>query len=204
MKLTLMQEKILNIAERLIQTMGYNAFSYKDIALEVGIKTSSIHYYYPSKEDLAGAVIDWQLSRISSLLDNLKTDASLSLQERLLALVDGVMSLTLHDGMKMCLGGMLASDVVSLSEQVRSKVRSFFNVLETWIRKELKDVGGALTQQRNSKSNLVGPKYNLQETSELDLSKYLIIQLEGGLLMARLYEDLSYIELVKRFIRERF
>ena len=57
MKITTTQEKILTTAESLIQTMGYNAFSYKDIAQVVGIKTSSIHYYYPAKEDLAAVIV---------------------------------------------------------------------------------------------------------------------------------------------------
>lgn len=104
MKLTLMQEKILNTAESLIQKMGYNGFSYKDIALIVGIKTSSIHYYYPTKEDLAAAVIDWQLERLLIVLNELKCNATLSLQGKLLHVVDIILSLTLHDEMKMCLG----------------------------------------------------------------------------------------------------
>lgn len=119
MKLTTMQEKILNTAESLIQQMGYNAFSYKDIALVVGIKTSSIHYYYPTKEDLAVAVIEWQLERLSFSLDELKVNPSLSLQQKLLKLVDLVLSVTLNNDMKMCLGGMLASDVVSLPEKLK-------------------------------------------------------------------------------------
>jgi TetR/AcrR family transcriptional repressor of nem operon len=93
MKLTLMQEKILDTAESLIQKMGYNAFSYKDIAAVVGIKTSSIHYYYPTKEDLVLAVIDWQLSRLSLFLKELDR-GKLSLQQKLLILVDTVLSIT--------------------------------------------------------------------------------------------------------------
>lgn len=131
MKITLMQEKILNTAESLIQRLGYNAFSYKDIAQTVGIKTSSIHYYYPTKEDLAIAVIEWQLNRLSLILDNIKFNTSLSWKEKLLNLVDAVMSLTLDDEMKMCLGGMFASDVFSLPERVRIKARFF--LIACWL-----------------------------------------------------------------------
>lgn len=105
--------------------MGYNAFSYKDIALIVGIKTSSIHYYYPTKEDLAVAVIDWQLERVLLVLNELKSNQALTLQAKLLHVVDVILSLTLHDEMKMCLGGILASDVLSLPEKLKKKVRHF-------------------------------------------------------------------------------
>lgn len=191
MKLTMMQEKILNTAESLIQKMGYNAFSYKDIADVVGIKTSSIHYYYPTKEDLAVAVVDWQLNRLALFLNELKSNTSLSLQQRLLNLVDQVVSLTLHDEMKMCLGGMLASDVISLPEKVKVKVRFFFNVLEKWIKEEI------------SKGNSNKTTENALFQSD-DLPRYLLVQLEGGLLMSRLYEDNSYIETVKHFIKRVF
>lgn len=190
MKLTLMQEKILATAEHLIQKMGYNAFSYKDIAQVVGIKTSSIHYYYPAKEDLAVAVIDLQLYQLSFFLNELKYNSSLSLQQKLLSLVDKVMSLTFHDEMKMCLGGMLASDVMSLPEKVKVKVRSFFNVLEQWIKE-------AISEGISDKEwvDIIQPEA---------LPRDLLVQLEGGLLMSRLYEDSSYAETVKHFIKRIF
>lgn len=188
MKLTMMQEKILNAAESLIQKMGYHAFSYKDIALIVGIKTSSIHYYYPTKEDLAVAVIDWQLERVLIVLNELKFNNALSLQEKLLHVVDVILSLTLHDEMKMCLGGILASDVLSLPEKLKNKVRHFFNALEKWI-KELLDI-------ESYKNNSVDALY-----SKDNLPKYLLIQIEGGLLMSRLYHDFTYIDIVKQFIK---
>lgn len=190
MKITMMQERILTTAESLIQKMGYNAFSYKDIAQVVGIKTSSIHYYYPAKEDLAAAVIDWQLNRLSLFLNELQCNSSLSLQQKLLSLVDKVISLTLHDEMKMCLGGMLASDVISLTEKVKVKVRTFFNVLENWIKEAI--------------SEGISDKQRLDIGQPEELSRYILVQLEGGLLMARLYEDISYVETVKQYIKRKF
>jgi TetR/AcrR family transcriptional repressor of nem operon len=45
--------KIIDAAENMIRSGGYNGFSFRDIAAEIGIKSSSVHYYYPRKEDLA-------------------------------------------------------------------------------------------------------------------------------------------------------
>lgn len=188
MNITTMQEKILTAAESLIQTMGYNAFSYKHIAEVVGIKTSSIHYYYPSKDDLAIAVIDWQSARLSVLLAELKSNTVLSLQQTLIALVDIIMTLTLHDNKKMCLGGMLASDVGSLSEKVTMRVRVFFYTLEQWIETVLNENSAPQSSWRTL-------------FSATELSRHLIVQLEGGLLMSRLYDDVAYIETVKQCIK---
>lgn len=49
---------IIALAEGLIRTRGYNAFSYKDIAGTLGIKNAAVHYHFPSKSDLGRAVIE--------------------------------------------------------------------------------------------------------------------------------------------------
>ena len=45
--------KLLDSAERYTKSQGFNAFSYRDLQNEVGVKTSSIHYHFPTKKDLA-------------------------------------------------------------------------------------------------------------------------------------------------------
>jgi TetR/AcrR family transcriptional repressor of nem operon len=52
------KEKIIALATELIETKGYSAFSYQDIADRLGIKKASIHYHFPSKESLGLAVFD--------------------------------------------------------------------------------------------------------------------------------------------------
>ncbi|WP_045097551.1 TetR/AcrR family transcriptional regulator [Legionella fallonii] len=186
MNYTETQENILNAAESLIQKRGYNAFSYKDISAIVGIKTSSIHYHYPSKEDLAVAVIDWQLHKIVTPLDEIKGQKELSAKEKLIALIDAITALTYNDEKKMCLGGMLASDALSLPESVQSKARYFFNILYYWIEEVL------------AAGRLLG-EVNLLYPID-DFAHYLILQIEGSLLMSRLYGDAADINLVKQFI----
>ena len=46
------RDQLLAHAEKLIRTRGCNGFSYRDLAEHVGVKTSSIHYYFPGKDDL--------------------------------------------------------------------------------------------------------------------------------------------------------
>ena len=52
------REKIIKLATGLIETSGYSGFSYQDIAAKLKIKKASIHYHFPSKEDLGLAVFD--------------------------------------------------------------------------------------------------------------------------------------------------
>ncbi len=43
---------ILDVAQELVQSRGYNGFSYRDIALRLGVRNAAIHYHFPSKGDL--------------------------------------------------------------------------------------------------------------------------------------------------------
>ena len=46
------RSRILDVAERLVQTRGFNGFSYADIAAEVGITKASLHYHFATKAEL--------------------------------------------------------------------------------------------------------------------------------------------------------
>ncbi len=48
---------IMDAAERRMQLGGFGGFSFREMAADVGIKSSSVHYHFPTKEDLAAAVI---------------------------------------------------------------------------------------------------------------------------------------------------
>ena len=52
------RRELLDLAETLVRTRGYNGFSYRDLAEQIGIKTASIHYHFPTKGDLGEALIE--------------------------------------------------------------------------------------------------------------------------------------------------
>jgi TetR/AcrR family transcriptional repressor of nem operon len=124
------RDQLIALAQRLIQTRGYNGFSYRDLANLVGIKTASIHYYFPQKEDLLLAVVDsyracWRdelaaLPQHASAAERLR--GYFALCERILSETDGV-----------TLGSALATDLMSLPESVRAKLQDFYRANETWL-----------------------------------------------------------------------
>ena len=60
---------IMDAAERRMQQGGFGGFSFREIAADVGVKSSSVHYYFPTKEDLAAAVIRRWAEYTSELID---------------------------------------------------------------------------------------------------------------------------------------
>lgn len=69
-KMETTKSKIINLAEELIRTKGYTAFSYKDIARVLDMKNAAIHYHFPSKEQLGNAVIERTRSQFQVLTNS--------------------------------------------------------------------------------------------------------------------------------------
>lgn len=63
-----MKTAIMDAAERRMQAGGFAGFSFRDIAADVGIKSASVHYHFPTKEDLAAAVVRRWSERLAALV----------------------------------------------------------------------------------------------------------------------------------------
>ncbi|WP_299625533.1 TetR/AcrR family transcriptional regulator [Pelagibius sp.] len=128
-------ERVLDSAQRLVQTRGFNGFSYRDIAEEIGIKSASIHYYFPSKSDLGVALVQRYRERFDAELQSITTrDQEAS--KRLKAFV-GLFRQTLNDE-RLCLCGMLGAEKDGLPPAVSQQVCDFFVLCENWLTNVLK------------------------------------------------------------------
>ena len=53
------KQEIIEHAADLLQTQGFENFSYRDLSERLGITKASIHYHFPKKEDLGVALCQW-------------------------------------------------------------------------------------------------------------------------------------------------
>ncbi len=122
---------ILDLAEELIRSRSFNAFSYQDIAEGVGIRKASIHYHFPSKEDLGVALVErfrrqavtWASVLVeghASPLD--KLDAYLNMQARNLDKVGLI-----------CPQGILGAEFNALPERVQEAYIEFLEQVQAWL-----------------------------------------------------------------------
>ncbi|MGO1118332.1 TetR/AcrR family transcriptional regulator [Rhodovibrionaceae bacterium A322] len=130
-KLSDARKQILEQARRLAQTRGYGGFSYRDIAQELGIKSASIHYHFPGKDDLIAALIDAYSDAVFDILED-EAVALAPAKEKLEAFTRPFRT-ALEDGNKMCLCGMLSAEAELLSDEARQKVQAFFDRCEAWL-----------------------------------------------------------------------
>ncbi|MEM9071385.1 MAG: TetR/AcrR family transcriptional regulator [Myxococcota bacterium] len=121
------QTSILDIAQELSQTRGFNGFSYRDIADRIGIRTASIHHHFRTKSDLGTAMTERYRETFQQAVRRLDGDPK--------KLLEGFAELflnTLQAG-RMCLCGTLAVEYETLPASMQTEVRAFFLDNERWL-----------------------------------------------------------------------
>ena len=76
-------DEILDVAERLFCTNGYDNTSTNDILAEIGIARGTLYYHFKSKEDILDAMIDRILDEIIRKAKNIALNESMPVLERL-------------------------------------------------------------------------------------------------------------------------
>lgn len=164
--------QVLDIASRLVQTRGFNGFSYADIAAELQITKASLHYHFPTKADLGRSLIERYETRFVAALDAIDREArgahdKLRRYARIYAAVLGER--------QMCLCGMLAAEHGTLPEAMRSVLKHYFDANECWL-------AGVLEAGREA------GELNFDGRPQA-VASLLVGALEGAMMLARSYGD---------------
>jgi TetR/AcrR family transcriptional repressor of nem operon len=125
-------EQILDLAEMLIQTRGYSAFSYQDISGALGITKASIHYHFPSKTDLGIAVVDRYVERFGAALVAIAEDQSQPSMAMLDFYIEPYTGFAKTPD-QICLCGALAGEILALPPELRARVDRFFRSHQEWL-----------------------------------------------------------------------
>ena len=126
--------QLLDTAQDLVQERGYNAFSYKDLAEAVGIRTASIHYHFPSKSDLALALMERYHAGLEGALGELERRGKTE-KSRLRSFIQLYQETEARGAI--CLCGSLASDLETLDEPVQDAVKAYLDTSEKWVARRI-------------------------------------------------------------------
>ena len=174
------RELVLETAERLAQQRGFHAFSYKDIGNLVGIKTASIHYYFPHKSDMAEAMVERYIAHARAGVEQAE-QAFKSARKRLRAFGDFFLSIPVKDD-RYCLLGMLGAEVLTMSEPVQQQLAGAFSFFEEWL-------------ERNIALGVEQGEITLRESeSPREAANVLLATLEGGMMIARTRAEPDYYD----------
>jgi TetR/AcrR family transcriptional repressor of nem operon len=121
---------LLQEAEFLIRTRGYSAFSYADLAERAAITKASVHYYFPTKEELIVVLVREYVERFVATLARIKQQHAGPgdrLRAYALLFLDGF-----EKGM-LPLCGALSAERSALPESMRPQVQDFFQIHLDWL-----------------------------------------------------------------------
>ena len=130
--------RILDVAERLAQTRGFNGFSYADIAGELGMTKANLHYHFPSKAALGQALIERYSTSFGAALDGIEQSGAAPPVQ--LARYVAIYQQVLKSG-RICLCGMLAAEYTTLPDGMQRAIRDFFDLNERWLARVLDGTG---------------------------------------------------------------
>jgi TetR/AcrR family transcriptional regulator, transcriptional repressor for nem operon len=176
-------ERILDVAERLVQTRGFNGFSYADIAAALGITKASLHYHFATKAELGSTLVARYTDAFEGALQKISAEQP-DAQQRLRAYVK-LYADVISDG-RMCLCGMVAAEYGTLPAPMQSAIRLFFEFNESWLARVLEQ-----GSQQGRLALRVAPR---------DMARMLVGALEGEMLVARTYGDAGRFESAARLL----
>jgi TetR/AcrR family transcriptional repressor of nem operon len=177
------RERLLAAGAELLGQRPYSSVGVAEICAEAGVPKGSFYYFFPSKQDLALAVIDehWErqreqwadiLARPGTAVDHLHELFKASAEVQRTALADS-------GTVAGCLFGNLALELSSTEASVRTRLQEIFDVQVTMVEEALArddQYAGMSVEERHG------------------LAKSLVAQLEGSVLFAKLFQDPRQVE----------
>ena len=168
------QQKLIDSARFLIQTRGYNGFSYADVAEQVQVRKASIHHHFPTKADLARAVVDESRDLIveqTRILASGPFDPAKQLRA-----YTGYWEKCIADASApFCVAGMLATALPTRPDELAEHVREHFRELSKWLETVL------------TKGAQMG-LFELQGSARLEAESFMSM-VYGAMLTARAFSD---------------
>jgi TetR/AcrR family transcriptional repressor of nem operon len=164
------RNRILDAAEIRARRGGYGGFSFREIADDVGVKSSSVHYHFPTKADLGECLVKRYTERAA---DYLGVAAKLTPDQAIQRVTQMFRDALIKDD-KMCLCGLFGAESDALPPEIRAATADFFRLVIVY-----------LTQA-------FGPDWPGEPPAAI------LAKLEGALILARTLGDPSLFEVSVR------
>lgn len=172
-----MRQRIVQAAERRVRASGFAEMSFRDVATDVGVKSASVHYHFPTKADLGVAIVADYATRFSEALDNIDTSDAMGAIDAYAALYD--VALVVDEAI--CLCAIMGAESIGLPQPVNEQTRVFFQTNLAWLEGLFKRHTG---------------------TSQAGLARLVVTALEGAIIVASNAQDRSVLTDVTAELRK--
>lgn len=129
------RDQIIDRAAELLMQRGYNGFSYRDISTHLGVKNAAVHYHFPTKADLALALVDEYRQVLRNRTSEFMAYGGSARQQ-----LEGLFAFTeaqFNRGRCICPFGAFAIDYEDLPDEVRNATAEFMADSCTWLTRVL-------------------------------------------------------------------
>ena len=125
------RDHIMAAAKAMAQSHGYNGLSFRVIAKEVGVKSASIHYHFPTKGDLGEALaLRYRDDAKTILADLIKNTPD---PRDCLKKYTDIFRSALERDNRMCLCGFMAAEHDDLPSSIKIAVIGFADDNISWL-----------------------------------------------------------------------
>lgn len=183
------RDRIIESARDLFVMNGYNATGLSEIVKHAGVNPGSLYYFFPTKEDLLLAVLEWYRVNIGEgLLDPVFSRISDPF-ERVFGLLDGYRQMLLLTNFEHgCPIGNLALEVTNSHPSVRNLLQANF---DNWV----EAVEGCLVA--------MGDRLPM-DIDRRQLAILVLNTMEGGMMLARTYRSIEPFDQSVAQLRDYF
>ncbi len=147
------REAILAAAKSTAQAHGYSGLNFRDLARDVGIKSSSVHYYFPSKAELGVAVARRYWEDTAAVLEAMLAETADP--ARCLRQYPEIFRKSLESENRLCLCSFMAAEYDDLPEAVKKEVQAFADVNVAWLSKVLSAASAISSQESELRARAI-------------------------------------------------
>jgi len=174
------RDKIIELAQEAIATRGYSAFSFRELAAELGIKSASIHYHFPTKTHLGVEVARNYRSRLQLALEHIagqEPDPKEALENLVV-----IFRQEAATSQRMTVCTMLAAEIKNLPDEIQREMKAFYDLNLNWIASRLLESG-------------------LSGGESYEKARQIFALLQGGLMGAKGQNDPAYFDVVMKAVQ---
>lgn len=186
---TTTRDKLIQAARDLFLVQGYHPTGINEIVKAAGVHPGSLYHYFPTKEDLLVAVLEWYRDHIYEGLLQPVWERVTDPIERIFGLLDGYRQLIQLTNFDIgCPIGNLALELTNTHPKARTLMQANF---DQWVTV----VQDCIEQARDKFPAEVDPKA---------LATYVLTIMEGGVMVARTQRTLEPFDMAVSHLRDHF
>jgi TetR/AcrR family transcriptional regulator, transcriptional repressor for nem operon len=172
--------RLLQAAEKTTYLYGFGSTSIADIAEEAKVPLGNVYYYFKTKDEIGGAIVELRVSRFKELLREL--DQAESPKERLCGFVD--IKIRNREALARggCPVGTLCSELQKCGGAAAKKSRALFAEALSWMETQFDALGKAAHSR--------------------GLALHLLSATQGVSVLAHTFHDAAMIEMEAQRLKE--